>query len=506
MRTVVAVLALVACVHAGLWALLRTNEVAPDVTGQLASVSYAPFVDSSHPDTGQRPTPEQIRADLKAIAPYTRAIRLYSSTGGAELVPPIAAEFGLTVTVGAWIDKDKERNGRVFRSALVRTRPYSNGKAIVVGNETTLRAEMTVDDLIQLIQKVKRQSPVPVTTGEIWTVWIDDPELASAVDFIAAHILPYWEGFDYTHAVDHSFEFYDKLRQMHPGKRIVIAEFGWPSAGYNFHDANPGRMEQAAVIRDFVHRAEAYGIDYNIVEAIDQPWKTFEGGVGPYWGLFDASREAKFSWTGVITDPDYIKRAGLAVLFGVLLSLPILAMSGATAAQALLLAASANAVGAWFAAIVAFWKGHYFVPGAAFALGLGILLLIPLVAIALARLEEIATIAFGRGPRRLANAPPLVPAQEEAHTPKVSIHVPACREAPEMLVQTLDAVSRIDYPNFECVVVINNTPDPAFWEPVEAHCRTLGERFKFVRVDKLTGYKAGALRVALDHTAPDAEI
>jgi len=48
------------------------------------------------------------------------------------------------------------------------------------------------------------------------------------------------------------------------------------------------------------------------------------------------------------------------------------------------LAASANAVGAWFAAIVAFWKGHYFVPGAAFALGLGLLLLIPLVAIAFA--------------------------------------------------------------------------------------------------------------------------
>jgi exo-beta-1,3-glucanase (GH17 family)/cellulose synthase/poly-beta-1,6-N-acetylglucosamine synthase-like glycosyltransferase len=505
MRTVVAVLALVACVHAGLWALLRTSEVAPDFTGQLASVSYAPFVDSSHPDTGQRPTAEQIRADLKAIAPYTRAIRTYSSTNGAELVPPIAAEFGLKVTVGAWIDKDKERNEREIRSALDLARHNSNVNAIVVGNETTLRAEMTVDDLIQLIQRVKRQSPVPVTTGEIWTVWIDHPELASAVDFIAAHILPYWEGFDYTHAVDHTFEFYDKLRQMHPGKRIVIAEFGWPSAGYNYHDANPGRMEQAAVIRDFVQRAEAYGIDYNIVEAIDQPWKTFEGGVGPYWGLFDASREAKFSWTGVITDPDYIKRASLAVLLGVLLSLPILAMSGATAAQALLLAASANAVGAWFAAIVAFWKGHYFVPGAAFALGLGILLLIPLVAITLARLEEIAIIAFGRGPRRLANAPPLVPT-EDAYAPKVSIHVPACREAPEMLVQTLDAVSRLDYPNFECVVVINNTPDPAYWEPVEAHCRTLGERFKFLRVDKLDGYKAGALRLALEHTSADAEI
>ncbi len=503
MRTVVAVLALVACVHAGLWALLRTKETAPNFNGQLASVSYSPFADSSHPDTGARPTAEQIRADLKAIAPYTRAIRTYSATGGAELVPPIAAEFGLKVTVGAWIDKDKDRNEREIRSALDLARHNSNVNAIVVGNETTLRAEMGVDDLIKLIQQVKRQSPVPVTTGEIWTVWIDHPELASAVDFIAAHILPYWEGFDASHAVDHTIEFYDKLRQMHPGKRIVIAEFGWPSAGYNFHQAEPGRFEQAMVIRDFVNRAQAYGIDYNVVEAIDQPWKTMEGGVGPYWGLFDASRQAKFPWTGPITDPDYVKQAGLAVLLGVLLSLPILALSGVTVTQAALLAVSANIVGAWFTAIVAFWKGHYFVPGAAFALGLGIILLIPLVAIAMARLEEIAAIAFGRGTRRLVISPPLAP---EGYAPKVSIHIPACCESPEMLVATLDAVAKLEYPNFECVIVINNTPDPALWQPVEAHCRALGERFKFVRVDKLSGYKAGALRIALERTAPDAEI
>jgi exo-beta-1,3-glucanase (GH17 family)/cellulose synthase/poly-beta-1,6-N-acetylglucosamine synthase-like glycosyltransferase len=503
MRTVAAVLALVACVHAGMWALLRPEGKAPGFTGQLASISYSPFADSSHPDTGTRPTAEQIRADLKTIAPYTRAIRTYSATGGAELVPPIAAEFGLKVTVGAWIDKDQDRNEREIRSALDLARHYGNVNAIVVGNETTLRAEMSVDDLIKLIQRVKRSSPVPVTTGEIWTVWIDHPELASAVDFIAAHILPYWEGFDASHAVDHTIEFYDKLRRAHPGKRIVIAEFGWPSAGYNFKDANPGRIEQAMILRDFVTRAEAYGIDYNVVEAIDQPWKTMEGGVGPYWGMFDASRQAKFSWTGAITDPDYIKRAGLAVLLGLLLSLPVLAMAGATATQAAMLVISANVVGAWLTAIVAFWKGHYFVPGAAFALGFGLVLLLPLVAIALSRLDEIAAIVFGRPPRRLVSAPPLVP---EAFSPKVSIHIPAYCESPEMLNTTLDAVARIDYPNLECVVVINNTPDPALWRPVEEHCRTLGERFKFVRIENLTGYKAGALRLALSHTAPDAEI
>jgi exo-beta-1,3-glucanase (GH17 family)/cellulose synthase/poly-beta-1,6-N-acetylglucosamine synthase-like glycosyltransferase len=505
MRTVAAVLALVACVHAGMWALLRPEAKAPDLTGQLASVSYAPFVNASHPDSGERPTEEQIRADLRAIAPYTQAIRLYSSTGGAELVPPIAAEFGLKVTVGIWIDKNEARNEREIRAGLDLARNNSNVEAIVVGNETLMRTDMGVDDLVKIIQRVKRQSPVPVTTGDIWSVWLDHPELASSVDFIAAHILPYWGGVDANRAVDSSIEVYDKLRQTFPGKRIVIGEFGWPSGGYNFQGANPGRMEQAMIIRDFVNRAQAYGIDYNIVEAIDQPWKTMEGGVGPYWGLFDASHQPKFSWTGPVTDPDYVKRAGLAVLLGLLLCLPILAMTGVTVAQALLLAVSANAVGAWCSAIVAFWKGHYFVPGAAFALGLGIILLVPLVAIALARLEEIAAIAFGRAPRRLVSSPPLAPAAD-GYAPKVSIHVPAYCEEPGMLKATLDAVAKLDYANFECVVVINNTPDPALWQPIETHCQVLGERFKFVRVENLVGYKAGALRVALEHTAPDAEV
>src|ERR1051326_478464 len=75
-----------------------------------------------------------------------------------------------------------------------------------------------------------------------------------------------------------------------------------------------------------------------------------------------------------------------------------------------------------------------------------------------------------------------------------------------MLKLTLDAVARLDYPNFECILVINNTPDPAMWRPVEDHCAGLGERFKFVRADELAGFESGALRLALAHTAPDAEI
>src|SRR6266496_3213316 len=304
MRSVAAVVALVICVHAGLWALLQRQQAVANVDAPLASISYSPYTRSQHPDYGDRPTPEQIRADLKILSPYTQAIRTYTTTGGGELIPAIAAEFGLKVTLGIWIDKNEARNEREIQAAIALARRYSNINAIVVGNETTLRAEKSVDDLVRLIQRVKRQSPVPVTTGEIWTVWIEHPELASAVDFIAAHILPYWDGFNATQAV------------------------------------------------------------YKIIEAFDQPWKTNEGGVGMYWGTFDASRHAKFAWTGLVSDPDHWKVGTIAVLLGLLVSLPILARGAATFGEAAALAVVANGVGAWLAPVFTLWQTHHCACGA----------------------------------------------------------------------------------------------------------------------------------------------
>ena len=508
MRAVVAVLLFVASIHAALWGAFRDKEQAPDFTGVLPSVSYAPF-ERGHTVADTIGDSEKVRADLKKLSTLTRAVRLYSSTEGSELVPPIAAEFGMKVTVGAWIDKNVDRNEREIDAAINLARHNSNVIGVVVGNETVYRGEQKIDDLIELIKRVKKSVNVPVTTGEIWNIWRDNPELASSVDFIAAHVLPYWENFTDKQAVDQAVYLYQLLRDKFPGKRIMIAEFGWPSAGYNLRNADPGPFEQAVVLRNFVSRAEAIGMEYNIVEAIDQPWKFFEGGVGPYWGILNAAREPKFAWTGPVVNENYWKLATIAVLVGILLSLPILRLGDATAMQALLLSTAAHGVGAWVATVFAYWTGHYFVFGSAFALTLGLILLVPLVLIAMARIEEIAAIAFGRTPRRLiVRGAPVAPATigEDIAFPKVSIHVPAYFEPPDMLKQTLDAVSRLDYPNFECVVIINNTPDPEFWQPIQDHCRALGERFKFINAEKVEGFKAGALRIAMARTAVDAEI
>jgi exo-beta-1,3-glucanase (GH17 family)/cellulose synthase/poly-beta-1,6-N-acetylglucosamine synthase-like glycosyltransferase len=536
MRSVASVVALVACLHVAVWALLERRITAPEFSQLLTSISYAPF-EGNPEDANSRPTTAQIRADLKTIAPYTRSIRTYSSTSGIQAVPEIANEFGLKVTVGAWLDNNAKRNERELRSAIELVKKHRNVNAIVVGNESVYRGEtiligdekltpeeqsrlaaakgadelkkikenINVARLIKVIQRVKRETEgrVPVTTGEIWSVWRDHPELVSAVDFIGVHILPYWEGVPATGAIDQAVQLYDQLRQAYPGKRIVIAEFGWPSGGYNRQQAEPGRLEQAMVLRNFVSRAEGLGIDYNIIEAFDQPWKTAEGSVGRYWGLFDTARQPKFAWTGPLSSFNHWKLAAIAVGAGFLISLPILSIAGVTVGQAALLATAAHVLGAWTATVFDYWNSNYFVFGAVFALVTGLFLLVPLVLIAWRRVEEIAAIVFGHGPSRLLGDGRHAPVD---YAPKVSIHIPAYTEPPEMLKATLDSVAGLDYPNFECVVVINNTPDPAFWRPIEEHCRALGERFKFVNAEKLEGFKAGALRLALARTADDAEI
>ena len=114
-------------------------------------------------------------------------------------------------------------------SAINLAKHNSNVNGIVVGNETIYRGEQKVDDLIELIKRVKKSVNVPVTTGEIWNIWRDNPELASSVDFIAAHVLPYWENFSAKQAVDQAVYHLSAAarpvsRQADRDRRVRLAE------------------------------------------------------------------------------------------------------------------------------------------------------------------------------------------------------------------------------------------------------------------------------------------
>jgi cellulose synthase/poly-beta-1,6-N-acetylglucosamine synthase-like glycosyltransferase len=427
---------------------------------------------------------------------------------GVDQVPAIASKLGLNVALGAWVGDTEARDRHEIDTVVALARQNRNVRSVLVGNEVLLRGERTVDELVQLIREVKGKVRVPVSTGEIWYLWLENPQLVSAVDFLAVHILPYWEGVAAENAVSYTLDRIEDLRRRYPGKRIVVSEFGWPSQGYNNRDAVPSALTQARLLRDFLAEAQRRGIEYNIVEAFDQTWKTNEGSVGAYWGIFNADREAKFPLTGIIETGDLPWKAAAALVVGAALTILGLRWRKATLAHALAFALAANALGAGIALALAYPFENYLNFGIVVMWVIGFLMVLLITVMTLGKVHELAEVLFGAAPRRLIRRRPAAPtpdAGDRDADPLVSIHVPAYRERPEMVIATLDSLAAMTYPNFEVVVVINNTPEAHYSAPVAARCRELGERFKFLDVT-CSGFKAGALNIALQHTAAEAKI
>jgi cellulose synthase/poly-beta-1,6-N-acetylglucosamine synthase-like glycosyltransferase len=136
------------------------------------------------------------------------------------------------------------------------------------------------------------------------------------------------------------------------------------------------------------------------------------------------------------------------------------------------------------------------------ALASGLLFLFELLALLLATyaaFESIDVICRTRWERPVRDPDP-------SYQPKVSLQIAAYNEPPDMLIETIKSVEALDYPDFELVVIDNNTKDPEVWQPVEEYCRDR-PGVKFVHVDDWPGYKSGALNLALtEHTDPAAEI
>ena len=89
--------------------------------------------------------------------------------------------------------------------------------------------------------------------------------------------------------------------------------------------------------------------------------------------------------------------------------------------------------------------------------------------------------------------------------PMVSLHVPAHNEPPEMVIETLRSLIRLEYPRYEVILIDDNTDDESLWRPVEAWCARHG--VKFAHLDDWPGYKSGALNYALrELTSQEAEV
>jgi exo-beta-1,3-glucanase (GH17 family) len=307
----------------------RPVAVAEAPDERIDCVSYAPFHRSGETpfDPLARVTRERIEADLAALSRRTNCVRTYSVDQGLSVVPEVAAGLGMEVLLGAWLSRDRVANTAELDRAIALAQAHPDVvRGLIVGNEVLLRRELPADELEAALRQARASAGVPVTYADVWEFWLRHPELLDAVDFVTIHILPYWEdepvGID--RAVTHVREIYRHAQRAldlegESAKALLIGETGWPSAGRARREAQPGRIEQARFVREFVAMAQAENIPYNLIEAFDQPWKRqLEGAMGGQWGIFDSAGAPKFPWRGpVASEPGWQRglwSAGLSAL------------------------------------------------------------------------------------------------------------------------------------------------------------------------------------------------
>ncbi len=496
----------VASVTYGLLAYMNRPEIEPPWPERVMGFSFSPMRAEHDPIVDNVATVEQIDEDLALLAGKTHAVRTYTVDGPMAHVPELAKKYNMNVALGAWIDKRLDKNKIAVESVIkIADKNRRNVVRVIVGNEVTLRNDIPIEQLGRYLNHVRAELGMPVGTAEPWHVWVKHPELAQYVDFIAVHLLPYWEGVDVDVSVDFVVDKVNLLRKMFPDKPIIIGEVGWPSNGRTKKSAVANEATQAKFLRRFLHRAHQEKYIYYVMEAFDQPWKRkLEGAVGAYWGVYDVERNAKFEFVKPIVGlPQWQSLAVISVLLAAIIFAILLTDS-----------VTLNRRGRVFLAMIAYllttvvvwiaydYSRQYMTVGAAVV---GILLMLGMLGVIMVLLieaHEWAETLWVRGRRR-----ELLPiAIDDDQLPMVSIHVPAYNEPPDMLIETLNSLANLDYPRYEVLVIDNNTKDESVWRPVEQHCRILGDKFRFFHKAPLAGFKAGALNFALMETAPGATV
>lgn len=506
-KTNATILLAILSIHYGIWWVFnRPLSLDTDWQGVLKGVSFSPYQKGQDPFQGVHPEKDDIRSDLRLLQGLVRDVRTYGSTNGLELIPELAAEFGLQVTAGAWLGTDRQNNAREIHNLLINAERHKNVKQLIVGNEALLRGDLSEKELRAYLREVRGKTAKPVSTAEPWHVWMDHPGLAQDVDFIAIHVLPYWERIPVEQAVTWTLERYWDVVKAFPGKRVLLAEIGWPSDGERQAAAKTGQDKQALYLRQFLPLAHEQGIEYYVIEAFDQPWKgPMEGIVGGHWGIFDQHRQAKFAWTGPILRSTTWELewmlATLLAFFPLCIYLrrrsgtpwPVVFLFG-------LLVQTAVATLVWYLSAPA-GKDYTTLELAAwlvlFPFNLALLLVILVNGF---EMENLLT------PKKIRRSLPPSPWTGATPLPKVSLHVAICNEPVEMVLQTLRSLEALDYPDYEILVVDNNTSSPELWRPVRDFCHSRGPRFRFFHLRKSKGFKAGALNFALSRTHPDAGV
>ena len=259
----------------------------------MHGLCFSPYEEGQKP--GDFISESQIRRKLELIKPYTKWIRTFSCTEGNEQIPILAKEYGLKTLVGAWLGDDPKINEDEI-TGLINLTNQGYVDIAAVGNEVMYREDLSEDELIDYINRVKSAIPnTPVGYVDAYYEFTDRPKITEVCDVILANCYPFWEGCSLEYSLVYMKQMYFQAMSVASGKKVIITETGWPSQGANLEGALPS-YENA--LKYFIN-AQNWSNDENIemfyFSCFDESWKVgSEGDVGAFWGLWNKDEKLKF--------------------------------------------------------------------------------------------------------------------------------------------------------------------------------------------------------------------
>ena len=259
----------------------------------LHGLCFSPYLEGQN--IGDQLSEPQISQRMDVIAPYTQWVRSFSCTEGNELTPKIAHDKDLKTMVGAWISGDKDQNEKEI-NALINLAKSGLVDIAVVGNETLMREELTENELLEYIHRVKQAIPgVPVTYVDAYYQFIERPQLIDACDVILVNCYPFWEGCSIEQSATYLKQMYAVTQKAANGKQVIISETGWPNQGESTKDAQPSEINAMKYFINTTNWAQQNEVPLFYFSSFDESWKVHhEGDVGARWGLWDTNEDLKF--------------------------------------------------------------------------------------------------------------------------------------------------------------------------------------------------------------------
>ena len=273
------------------WSPVRSQVINYKTFGQ----NFGPYVDGQDPNERSTISEQQLRTRMQKVAPYTQWIRTFGTADGLEKAGRAAHDLGLKAAIGAWLGPDLNANEEQI-SNLISICQASECDMAIVGSEVLLRKDLSDAQLIDYIKRVKQAIPagIPVTTGDVYSQFLEYPNVIANIDLVMANFYPYWEGIHVDLAMSALHGRYADLKAAAGAKQVIVSETGWPSAGDQKGAAVPSLQNASFYFLNFVSWARANNVEYFYFESFDESWKAKrEGPQGAHFGIWDKDGNLK---------------------------------------------------------------------------------------------------------------------------------------------------------------------------------------------------------------------